>query len=202
MKIALRTPLSELAPLVPEFKARPLSFTGTTDFRVRQLQSAPLGPARDLRGCNLDFLFAYEIFPPRILRFCAEWQLENRSMQPGDVIVQRAQFPPGWGLHLIFGVRVVSVFHEKESAGFSYGTLQGHPEAGTNQFAFSVLDGSIVASVQTAAALASPLVRMLAPLGGRYVNYCNRKALRVMANKFVKSNGDSPPPASSAAGVG
>jgi uncharacterized protein (UPF0548 family) len=51
-------------------------------------------------------------------------------------------------LKLLFGVRVLSVYRTAAATGFSYGTLTGHPEMGTNEFSFSLEDGSLFAAVR------------------------------------------------------
>lgn len=175
---------AQLGFYLPQMKNAPLTFSDVSEFPPRSARLAVTHARCDLRGCNLDFLFRYEIFPRSILKFFGEWQLAGRSMRAGDTIVQQAQVPAGCGPHFIFGVRVLSVFREANRAGFKYGTLAGHPEIGTNEFAFCASDAGIVATVSTTAGLASPLARFLAPLTRQYVNYCNRQALRTMAAKF------------------
>jgi hypothetical protein len=189
MRVALGDHASDLASYLPEFKARPLSFHDLGSLPSRLLPGRRLAPARDLRKCNLAFLFAYDIFPPAILKFFGEWQLEGREMREGDVIVQQAQVPPGWGARLIFGVRVIRVYWEETQAGFIYGTLAGHPETGTNEFSLSISHGGIAAAVQTVAAPALPLTRLLAPVfTNRYITFCNRQALQRMETSFLARN--------------
>jgi uncharacterized protein (UPF0548 family) len=143
-----------------------------------------------LRRLNLDFLFRYEIFPKRILRFLGEWQLENRGMREGDVIVQQASLPPcRWGLKLVFAVRVLSIARERNKVGFSYGTLAGHPEACVNEFFFEVREDATRAVVRTVARPAHVLARLLAPVfTNPYVRYCNRQAARQMSDRFLCAN--------------
>lgn len=189
MRVALRDHSSDLASYVPEFKSRPLSFHDIGRLPSRSLNGRQLAPPRDLQKCNLAFLFAYDIFPPAILRFFGEWQLEGREMREDDVIVQQAQIPPGWGLRLIFGVRVLRMYRDDTRAGFSYGTLAGHPEMGMNEFSFSVSDRGIAAAIHTVAAPALALTRLFAPVfTNRYIAYCNHQALRRMETTFLERN--------------
>ena len=189
MRVALGDHASGLASYLPEFRSRPLSFHEVRGLPSRTLRGRQLSPPRDLRQCNLAFLFAYEIFPSAILEFFGEWQLEGRGMREGDVIVQQVQVPPGWGVRLIMGVRVLSVYRDERRAGFSYGTLAGHPETGTNEFSFSMDDGGIAAAVHTVAAPALPLARLLAPVfTNRYIAFCNRQALQRMETTFLERN--------------
>jgi hypothetical protein len=176
-------------------KTAPLSFAGSSKFPTRRIQQQikHVSEAVDLRQCNLAFLFGYHVFPPAILKFFGEWQLEKREMRTGDTIVQQAQVPPGWGVYAIFGVRVLSIFHDERRAGFSYGTLAGHPEVGVNEFSFSVGADGVVATVKTTAGMGLISTCLLAPLTRRYVNYCNREALRHICQKFVQWNSNRRP---------
>ena len=189
MKLFIRDQETRLSEHLPELKSRALALAETEGLPQRTIQRRIMGETRDLASCDLAFLFAYEVFPRSILKFFGEWQLGNRAMRTGDVIVQQAQFPPGCGLRLVFGVRVLSVYREETRAGFSYGTLPGHPEVGTNEFSFSLIGGAILASVRTTAKPVLPLSRFLAPLFiNRYITYCNRAALRRMERKFLQFN--------------
>ena len=190
MKLFIRDQEMRLSEHLLDLKSRALSFPETDGLPQRTIQRRITGETRDLASCNLDFLFAYEVFPRSILKFFGEWQLENRAMRAGDVIVQQAQVPPDWGLRFIFGVRVLSVYREDTRAGFSYGTLPGHPEVGTNEFSFSLMGGAMLASVRTIAKPVLPLSRIHGPLFvNRYISFCNRAALRRMEQQFVQFNG-------------
>lgn len=190
MRVSLRNHERRLAAYLPGLKSSHLSYqdlAGLPAKTVRSRVSVSAAPL-DLRACNLEFLFHYDVFPPAILKFFGEWRLHGRAMQAGDVIAQQAPIPPGpVGLKLLFGVRVLSVYRSARAAGFSYGTLAGHPETGTNEFSFSTQDGSVFAAVRTVAAPGLPLSRLLAPLFTRpYVDFCNARALRRMKDNFLR----------------
>lgn len=174
---------------MPKFKSRELSFDTLAGLPARSICSRPIAAPADLTHHNLDFFFGYEIFPRRLLRFFAEWQLEGREMREGDVIVQQAQVPPGSGIFLIFGVRVLSVERSASKAAFSYGTLDGHPESGVNEFSFTREHASVIAAVHTRAGAGLLLSKILAPVFTYpYASYCNRHALREMTRKFQLTN--------------
>lgn len=196
MRFRWRDAEAKLASYLPQMKNAALSFADASELPNRRIQRQIDRPGRDvdLRQCNLDFFFAYDVFPRSILKFFGEWQLENREMRAGDTIVQQAQLPPGWGAHFIFGVRVLSVYREATRAGFNYGTLAGHPETGVNEFSFSLDQNGVVATVHTTAQLGHPLTRLLAPFTRRYVNFCNQQALHRMREKFLESNREIFPP--------
>lgn len=179
-----------LAAHLTELKALPLSFTSTAGLPEQMVCAPVAARVRTLDDCDLGFLFCYDIFPPCILRFFGEWELHGREMRPGDVIVQQAQIPPAaWGVKLLFGVRVLSVERGAERAGFSYGTLAGHPETGVNAFHFSLESGRLDAVIRTTAEPVLPISRLLARIFTRpYVAWCNRQALRQMVESFARCN--------------
>lgn len=119
--------------------------------------------------------------PEKMLKFFGEWQIENREMQEGDIILQQACFPPAsLSIKGIFGVRILSVYKETHRVGFSYGKLKGHPETGINEFSFTLTNGSLTAKVQTTASQGLIVIRLFAPILIPYIRYCNRTALEIM----------------------
>lgn len=196
MRMSFRNQEGRLAAYLPELKSSHLSYeelTGLPEKTIR-IRIALTGPPGDLRESDLDFLFHYDVFPPAILKFFGEWQLHEREMKVGDVIAQQAQIPPlRAGLKFIFGVRVLSVYRSARTAGFSYGTLAGHPETGTNEFSFSMEEGALFAAVRTQAAPGLFSTRLLAPVFTRpYVAFCNARALRRMKENFLRFNSSLP----------
>jgi hypothetical protein len=101
-------------------RALPANFTSFNDF-PEKTSSITLGSNKSLAGCDLRFLFDYQIFPPNVLRSLPEWRAEGRpEMRLGDVIIQRAFVPPiGGGICLEFAVRVRELFSEADRIGFS-----------------------------------------------------------------------------------
>jgi uncharacterized protein (UPF0548 family) len=71
--------------------------------------------------------------------------------------------PPGpW---LAAPVRIVEVVDEPDRAGFAYGTLPGHPEAGEESFVVERRPDGTVWSVVTVEAVPGPLIaRLVGPL--------------------------------------
>lgn len=143
----------------------------------------------DLRQCNLDWFFRYQIFPMSLLRFYGQWQAEDREMAPGDAVAQEAHVPPGpLGLKLLFGVRVLSVYRSVNAAGFRYGTICGHPEIGTNEFSFSSDNDGVVVMIRTRARFGLAITRLFAFAIRPYVAFANRVALRRMTEQFLQRN--------------
>ena len=192
MEVFVHSQEKQLASYLPKFRELPLSFRDASRLPQRKLVVCiPLPePVRTLQEYDLEFLFRYDVFPPRILKFLGEWQMENREMRVGDVIVQQAQVPPiSVGLKFIFGVRILSIHRSEKEASFSYGTLQGHPETGTNKFSVYISREALFVAVQTVAAPGLFLSRLLGPVFTRpYVALCNRQALRRMEENLLKHN--------------
>lgn len=190
MKFFILDQESKLASYLFEFRSLPLSFDAKEELPAKKIQSFILSPVNDLQRYDFTFLFRYMIFPPEVLNFFGEWQLYNRHMQVGDIIVQQAHIPPfSFSIKLIFGVKILSIYQDKDKMGFSYGTLKGHPETGINEFSFFIKDNALFAEVQTTARPGLFLSQMLAPLfTWPYVNFCNRRALETMKDNFLKSN--------------
>lgn len=188
MRFFFRDQSAKLAPLLDGFRGTTFSYPSLDGLPEVRLQKPVPTMRWDLRTCDLDFLFRYDVFPADILQFLAEWELDGRAMRVGDTIVQQAQVPPSRGIHLIFASRVTTVFRE-ERAGFSYGTLRGHPETGINEFSFTSTAKEITATVRTVAGLGLILSRLLAPVFiRRYVTFCNGRALDQMVAKFQSAN--------------
>jgi len=145
------------------------------------------GPIRDWRT---SFLFGYDIFPRRIMRFEAEWKTAGRSMQVGDVILQRAVVPPiGFGICMEFAVRICSLIEEDRRLGFAYETLAGHAERGVSEFYFEDRGDSLAFTIHTfsepghwTARLAKRAVTL------PYQAWCTRRALKHVRARFCQEN--------------
>ena len=187
MKYFLRDQKSKLSDYIFEFRSLPLSFEKIEGLPHKKIQVPVLSPINDLRQYDFSFLFRYQIFPAYILNFFGEWQLYNRNMQVGDIIIQQAQIPPlSFSIKLIFGVKILSVYQDENKVGFSYGTLKGHPEVGINEFSFFIKENILFAEVHTLAKPGLFLSRSLAQIFTKpYVNYCNKQALQVMKDSFL-----------------
>ncbi len=77
-------------------------------------------------------IMAYRIYPPSLLR----GTLPNKTVEAGDTLALRMSLPMGLGFG--FGTRVQSAGRSEDDnwvrSGFSYTTLQGHPELGEAWF--------------------------------------------------------------------
>lgn len=115
----------------------------------------PNGPFRILAKAIRN----YNVFPPRLGR-----GVLRRPVQVGDAVGLRYYLIPG--LHIFFASRVYEVIEEELRSGFSYETLQGHPEAGQETFSVSKdpHSGAVVGCLQAWSQLAPPWPRWLSPL--------------------------------------
>jgi hypothetical protein len=153
-----------------------------------KLTSVELGAAVPLAELRTDFLFDYDVFPKTILRSAAEWHKGGRAMQVGDMIVQRAFFPPtGFGVCMEFAVRVAEIFRTETKLGFAYETLEGHAERGRSEFYFEERDGRMAFIIHT---FSEPGI-WWARLFGRvlmlpYQAWCTRRALRRVKRRFFR----------------
>jgi len=192
MRIAITNQHRRLASFLPVFKAKPLSYTDRTRFpEHRTTVSIPMARSIvDLRSCNVEFFFDYDIFPPQILSALGEWQVENRDMRIGDVIVQQASVPPlRISFKCIFAVRVLDITQSSTEMGFTYGTLAGHVETGTSEFILALGNSGISAEIHTFSQPAHRVGRLIAPALTRpYQQYCTNRALTHMRNGFLRAN--------------
>lgn len=191
MKVRLFDAGENLRGYLPRMKARSLNFTRTDRFPERELTAEIRAQVADLPQLDLSFLYEYHIFPPEILRFRGEWEEDGREMREGDTIVQQALVPPGpVGLKLIFGVRILDVWRERDRAGFRYGTLEGHPERGLNEFSFSKDGECITARISTCAGTGTAISHLVARVFTfPFARHCNRRALEQMVGLFLRRNG-------------
>jgi hypothetical protein len=143
---------------------------------------------RSLDDDRTAFLFRYEVFPERVLRFYGEWQNEGRSMREGDTIVQEASMPPAaWGARLLFGARVTEVKRGPAEVSFSYATLASHAETGVNTFGFRLEEGRIVARITSQAEPGNALMRLAGPVVMRYADWCKEAAAELMLRRFLET---------------
>ena len=192
MKISLTDQHKRLVHCLPLCKPLPLSYNDPTILREQetQLLVPTRTPVHDLSRCNVTFLFEYQIFPPPILVFAAEWQVQQRTLQVGDVIVQQVFLPPlSLSIKCIFAVRILEVTRQPAQIGFSYGTLQGHVERGISEFSLRLRHDSVYATIHTYSAPGLFISRAVAPIFIRpYQRYCTKRALERMRSTFLAAN--------------
>lgn len=129
---------------------------------------------------RIDLLFNYKIFPSNILSAYPQWIDENRTIQPGDTIVQQINIPPlaYCSQRVIVGVRVKDVFNSNDCKGFSYETLEGHVEKGISIFKIEEIKDSAYFMIETYSSSALPILKIVQPISSWYQDFCTKKALK------------------------
>jgi len=149
---------------------------------VEKISTTYLDTPFSIEKINLDFLFDYHIFPENIMSFLSEWHTENRTMQPGDTILQQVYLPPIKRLSqkIIFGVRIKEIIDLPLKKGFSYQTLDGHVEKGISSFTVEQnKDQQLIFKIHTFSRPATLLTRILGPIFSiPYQHYCTNAALK------------------------
>lgn len=147
-----------------------------------------LDPPVRLQESRADFLFAYRIFPLRIIAFEAEWMNAGRGMAVGDIILQRAALPPFFaGFRVEFAVRICAIINETSRRGFAYETLVGHAERGVSHFLLEEQAGSLRFTIRTHSAPAHWTSRLAGWWFTRpYQAWCTRQALAHVAAEFAR----------------
>jgi hypothetical protein len=104
------------------------------------------GPPQAIARRLAEAILRFDIFPPHL----ATGVLARAPVQVGDTVGLRYHFVPG--LDLFFAARVIDCFDQEVNGqwrcGFTYRTVQGHPECGEETF---VVEKDIVAGIITVA---------------------------------------------------
>jgi uncharacterized protein (UPF0548 family) len=163
----------EVRPVARGTRAGPTAFS-FHDAHRRIVAVEPPGPAladgpfqRAARAIR-----HYDIFPPDVGRGC-----RPQPVQVGDSVGLRYRLIAG--LHLYFASRVTDVFDGPQRSGFTYQTLQGHPENGEETFAVDKdpATGAVRVSLEAWSELALPLAGWLRPLARWVQVSAGRRAL-------------------------
>jgi Domain of unknown function (DUF1990) len=192
MHIAFTDQVAQLAHRLPFYRTLPLSYADHTRLpeRVTRRHIPLQQPIHDLRTAALDFLFDYAIFPTPILRAIPEWQVAQRAMQVGDIIIQQVALPPTrYAVRVVFAVRVLAIQKSATAVGFRYGTLAGHVEQGWSDFSLQVVNAQLYAQIHTRSQPGHVLSRLVAPIVTLpYQQYCTDRALDQMGESFLAAN--------------
>lgn len=141
---------------------------------------------------KIDFqvLFDYKIFPDNIMTHLTEWNLSNREMKVGDMIVQQVFIPPTktFSQKIVFGVRINEIINDQARKGFSYETLDGHVEKGVSTFTIEQTGKKVIFKIKTYSAPGNILTRLLGPIFSRpYQKYSTEQALKNVKRQIEKS---------------
>lgn len=67
--------------------------------------------------------------------------------------------------HVVFACRITEVFDDDDTFGFSYATLPGHPERGSETFKLEMIDGAVMLRITGASRPALVLNKLSGPIG-------------------------------------
>lgn len=132
----------------------------------------------------LDRVMRYAIFPPSWLlpTVCSD----DGRLAPGVTVVQRVFMGP---IGVWSGVRIMEVFDEataqERRAGFSCGTLLGHPERGVERFTLVRSGDSITFSLDSRSELAAFYAR----LGQPFARFFQHRAVDAAMRHVMASTG-------------
>jgi hypothetical protein len=146
---------------------------------------------KEIDDLNLDFLFDYKIFPPRVMSYSTQWEQEKRKMEIGDNILQQIFLPPAkfFSLKIIVGVRINNIIKETNKRGFSYVTLVGHVERGESIFTIEKTNSGLIFKIQTYSEPGNLLTKLGGPIFTLpYQRYCTRKALDAVKKQMELKN--------------
>jgi uncharacterized protein (UPF0548 family) len=155
---------------------------------IEKITMIELETKRQLKDLPLDFFFNYRIFPPHIMRFNTQWELEERKIRIGDTILQQVFLPPVrmLSLKIIFGVRINAIIQEASRVGFSYVTLEGHAEKGESTFTVEQIDQRLIFKIHTFSEPGSRLSKLVGPVFTLpYQAYCTRQALKNVKRQII-----------------
>jgi uncharacterized protein (UPF0548 family) len=122
-------------------------------------------------------IMSFHVFPPRL----ATPVLLREPVAVGDAVGLRYPFVPG--LDLLFASRVIDVFDGRVGhlwrTGFTYRTLQGHPELGEEVFCVEkdLATGRVVVALRSWSRAGSLLAWVFAPIVRRLQLHAGRRAL-------------------------
>jgi len=145
-----------------------------------KISTIEINIAKTIDKVNLDFLFAYNIFPKSIMGFKTQWYEERREMRKNDTIAQQVYIPPTklFSQKIIFGVRIKDVINEANRKGFSYETISGHVEKGISIFTVEQINNKLIFKIHTYSSPGNLLTKLLSPIFSiPYQTFCTNKAL-------------------------
>lgn len=176
MIVRLSAPNEKISDLVTTYQTRETNFVSCQHFpeKISEIRLKTDSP-------DPEVLFQYAIFPECMLKGFGQWELENRTMQAGDVLIQQVYLPPFKRISIkgIMTVRIREVVVEPTRIGFTYETLKGHVEQGQSGFWFLKDELGWKFRIHTFSRTAWSWNRPFEWLTTRpYQRYCTRKALK------------------------
>jgi uncharacterized protein (UPF0548 family) len=166
------------------------------DNHTRVVAQEESGPPQRIARQLADAILRFDIFPPHV----AHAVLARSPVQVGDTVGLRYHFVP-WCLDLLFASRVVDRFeHEVRGqwrCGFTYRTLQGHPECGEETFVVEkdLATGKVAVALRSWSRPGTVLAKLTYPLMRRLQLRAGRSALDHL-ERIAAAEANAPPHAS------
>lgn len=115
----------------------------------------------------------------------------HEALTPGATILAVTTIGP---MQVVAPCRIVNVFKEPYSFGFSYGTLPGHPERGEESFVLNLRNGATYFTITAFSKAVDPLARLAGPFGRAVQRSVTRRYLKAL-RRYVEaeSSKESPP---------
>jgi uncharacterized protein (UPF0548 family) len=155
----------------------PASPVGIVDRYGVELTSSPDASVAALFERARGRLSRYDVFPPTLMRprVCSRTGLVTKDV----VIIQRVRL----GIAVFeAAVKVVATWDTTDESGFTYATLEGHPERGISTFRV-VREGAIVRfEIEAVSQPGSPITRVFRPISRRFQVSATRAALAYFAS--------------------
>lgn len=188
MKIYLTDQTRNFEDLISRLTFKPTMTFDKTKLKEK-VSTIDIKTEKTLDEVNLDFLFDYKIFPPKIMTFMTQWGQEKRRMRIGDTILQQAFIPPTemFSQKIVFGVRINSIIDETDRKGFSYQTIEGHVEKGESIFTIEKSASGLIFMIRTFSEPGNLLTKLVGPVFTvPYQTYCTQTALEHVKRQVEK----------------
>ncbi|PJF40396.1 MAG: hypothetical protein CUN55_12775 [Phototrophicales bacterium] len=111
-------------------------------------------------------LISMDIISPQILELTAQWNVEGRLPQAGDLLFQRTHLVRLGNIHIIdllSATRITSVVDEPARFVLQYTTLKGHPEKGISNYIIENNGENVTFSIQSIAKPANIITQLVNP---------------------------------------
>jgi len=182
MKICLTTKASKLYQHLDTLKSKKVIKYKRPNVRDNSYQ-IKINTSSTLEELDLKPLFSYNIFPGNVMSFFAEWEISDRKMESGDTVVQQINLLPFSSLSpkLIAGVKIKQVINQPRKKGFTYETLDGHPETGVATFMLEQKNNETFFRIMTSSAEKSGFYGVFSPV---FRSTITRKVLKKVKNQL------------------
>jgi uncharacterized protein (UPF0548 family) len=115
----------------------------------------------------------------------------REPLTPGSTVILVTSIGP---MQMAAPCRIVAVFQEPYSFGFSYGTLPGHPERGEESFVLNLRNGATYLTISAFSKAVDPLARLGGPVGRAVQRSVSRRYITAL-RRYVETESVEETPA-------